>query len=184
VPEAVVTDGLHQEEYEEGCKVMKKLKEAGVRVLPGGDYGFAWCPHGDEARDLELFVRDMGFTPMETLVAATKWGSEIMRMEDDVGTLEVGKYADVLVVEGDPLKDITLFQDRSNIQLVMKGGEIMCNQLGLPQMLTPEHTIEEHRARVEETLGYKPGSLGNPEVSESAAQKKRNEMFAQLLART
>ena len=184
VPEAVIKDGLHQEEYEEGCKVMKKLKEAGVRVLPGGDYGFAWCPHGDEARDLELFVRDMGFTPMETLVAATKWGSEIMRMEDDVGTLEAGKFADILVVEGDPLKDITLFQDRSNIQLVMKGGEIMCNQLGLPQMLTPEHTIEEHRARVEETLGYKPGALGNPEVSESALQQKRNDMFAQLLART
>jgi imidazolonepropionase-like amidohydrolase len=184
VPEAVVKAGFYQEEYDEGCKVMKKLKDGGVRVLPGGDYGFAWCPHGNEAKDLELFVNDMGFTPMETLVAATKWGSEIMRMEDDVGTLEVGKYADVLVVEGDPLKDITLFQDRSNIQMVMKGGDIMCNQLGLPQMLTPEHTIEEHRARVEETLGYKPGSLGNPEVSESALQKKRNEMFAQLLART
>ena len=184
VPEAVVKAGFYQEEYDEGCKVMKKLKDGGVRVLPGGDYGFAWCPHGEEAKDLELFVNDMGFTPMETLVAATKWGSEIMRMEDDVGTLEVGKYADVLVVEGDPLKDITLFQDRSNIQMVMKGGDIMCNQLGLPQMLTPEHTIEEHRARVEETLGYKPGSLGNPEVSESALQKKRNEMFAQLLART
>lgn len=184
VPEAVVKDGLHQEEYDEGCKVMKKLKDAGVRVLPGGDYGFAWCPHGLEARDMELFVRDMGFTPMETLVAATKWGSEIMRMEDDVGTLETGKFADILVVEGDPLEDITLFQDRSNIQLVMKGGDIMCNQLGLPQLLTPEHTIEEHRARVEKTLGYKPGPLGNPEVSESAAQKKRNDMFAQLLART
>ena len=184
VPEAVVTEGLHQEEYEQGCKVMKQLNEAGVRVLPGGDYGVAWCPHGNDAKDLELFVRDMGFTPMEVLVAATKWGSEIMRMEDDVGTLEAGKYADILVVEGDPLEDITLFQDRSNIQMVMKGGDIMCNQLGLPQMLAVEHTMKEHHARVEETLGYKPGSLGNPEVSESAAQKKRNEMFTQLLART
>ena len=68
--------------------------------------------------------------------------------------------------------------------MVMKGGDIMSNQFGLPQMLTPEHTIADYHARVEETLGYKPGSLGNPEVSESAAENLRNEMFAKLLART
>jgi imidazolonepropionase-like amidohydrolase len=60
------------------CERMIALKRRGVRVLPGGDYGFAWNPHGNNARDLAFFVDLMGFTPMEAIVAATKWGGELM----------------------------------------------------------------------------------------------------------
>ena len=72
---------LYQEEWDVGCVAMDKMRKAGIRVVPGGDYGFVWCPHGEYAKDIELFVTDMGFSPMEAIVAATKHGSELVRME-------------------------------------------------------------------------------------------------------
>ena len=54
------------------------MHKRGIRILPGGDYGFAWIPHGTNANDLEYFVKYLGFTPMEAIVAATKLGGQIM----------------------------------------------------------------------------------------------------------
>ena len=66
----------YQDEWERGCvRRWQKMREAGVRIIPGGDYGFIWCPHGEYAKDIEIFVTDMGFSPMEAIVAATKHGS-------------------------------------------------------------------------------------------------------------
>ena len=121
---------LYREELETACVNMRKLFDAGVRVLPGGDYGFAWCPHGEYARDLQTFVEDIGLTPMQTLVAATKWGSELMRMEDQIGTLEAGKLADLLLVDGNPLDDICVLQDKSRLARVMQGGKTKAGTLG------------------------------------------------------
>jgi imidazolonepropionase-like amidohydrolase len=144
IPPEVLEASLYQEEYEAGCNAMGKMREAGIRVIPGGDYGFVWCPHGEYAKDLELFVTDMGFSPMETIVAATKHGSELMRMETETGTVEPGKLADLLVVDGDPLADIAILQDRSKLMLVMKDGQVMVNTLGLPQELAelPDFTMD------------------------------------------
>lgn len=113
----------YESEVEASVPVMKALKKAGVRIVPGGDYGFVWCPHGEYARDLEHFVRIYGFTEMETLVAATRWGAEMMRMQDRIGTLEAGKLADLLVVDGNPLEDIRVLQDRSKLLLILQGGK-------------------------------------------------------------
>ena len=60
------------------CERMVELKRRGVRVLPGGDYGFPWNPHGNNARDLAFFVDLLGYTPMEAIVAATSLGGELM----------------------------------------------------------------------------------------------------------
>ena len=136
IPPSVMANSEYQMEWEVGCVAMKKLKDAGVRVIPGGDYGFVWCPHGGYAKDIELFVNDMGFSPMEAIVAATKHGSELLRMEHLCGTVEEGKCADIIVVDGDPLQDIAILQDRSKLALVMKDGKVMVNSLGLPQELT------------------------------------------------
>ena len=124
--------------------------EAGVRVVPGGDYGFVWCPHGEYAKDIELFVTDKGFTPMEAIIAATKHGSELLRMGSETGTIAEGKYADILVVDGDPLDDIAVLQDRSKLAMVMKDGKVMVNTLGLEQELIhiPDFTMDiEHIQR-------------------------------------
>jgi imidazolonepropionase-like amidohydrolase len=135
IPPDVMAKTEYQEEWELGCEAMRKLKEAGVRVIPGGDYGFVWCPHGEYAKDIELLVTDMGFSTMEAIVASTKHGSELLRMETETGTLEEGKFADLLVVDGDPLENIAILQDRSKLALVMKDGKVMVNSLGLSQEL-------------------------------------------------
>jgi len=127
----------YQDEWERGCQAMQKMREAGVRIIPGGDYGFIWCPHGEYAKDIEIFVTDMGFSPMEAIVAATKHGSKLLRLEDETGTVEAGKFADLLVVDGDPLENIAILQDRSRLAMVMKDGQVMVNTLGLPQELQP-----------------------------------------------
>lgn len=101
---------------------MRDLKRRGVRVLPGGDYGFLWNPHGRNARDLEYFVELLGFTPMEAIVAATKWGGEIMGLPERLGQIRRGFLADLLLVDGDPLAEIGMLQNRDRLVAIMKGG--------------------------------------------------------------
>jgi imidazolonepropionase-like amidohydrolase len=101
---------------------MKDLKRRGVRVLPGGDYGFMWNPHGNNARDLVYFVDLLGFTPMEAIVGATKWGGEIMGKPHELGQVRKGFLADLLLVDGDPLADLALLQDRKRLLAIMKDG--------------------------------------------------------------
>ena len=95
----------------------------------GGDYGFAWNPHGDYAKELSFFVNYVGFSPLDTIKCATKTGAEIMGREDEFGTLEPGKLADVLVVDGDVLADIALLEDRSRFVAVMQGGVVKAGQV-------------------------------------------------------
>ena len=77
-------------------------KKAGVKIATGSDAGFLMY-HGESACEIEEFVKG-GFTPLEAIGAATKTAAECLRMSDQVGTLDAGKYADVVIVDGDPLK--------------------------------------------------------------------------------
>lgn len=99
------------------------LKKAGVRLVPGGDYGFPFNPNGRNARDLELFVRYLGFTPTDALVAATKLGGEIMGMESELGQIKTGYLADLLLVSGDPTQNIAILQSKDNLRAIMKEGK-------------------------------------------------------------
>ena len=101
------------------------LKRRGVRVLPGGDYGFAWNPNGTNARDLEHFVKLLGFTPMEAIVAATRLGGEIMMRGEELGQVRAGFLADLLLVDGNPLADVSILQDERRLRVVMKNG-VLC----------------------------------------------------------
>lgn len=111
-------------EVETVTNCMRDLHRRGVRVLPGGDYGaFITNPMGDNARDLEHFVRLFGFTPSEALVAATRHGAELMQMPNDLGQVREGFLADLLFIDGNPLDDIAVLQDQARILGVMKGGQ-------------------------------------------------------------
>jgi imidazolonepropionase-like amidohydrolase len=101
---------------------MRNLKRRGVRVLPGGDYGFPWNPHGNNARDLAFFVDLLGYTPMEAIVAATSLGGALMGKPDELGIVRAGALADLLLVDGDPLEDVTVMQKRERIVAIMKDG--------------------------------------------------------------
>ncbi len=78
---------LFQRELEITIATVQEMRKRGIRVLPGGDYGFVYTPHGDYARDLELFVDILGFSPAETLIAATRLGSHVMGMPDEIGII-------------------------------------------------------------------------------------------------
>jgi len=127
----VVIDG-HQETLEAGAESARQILKAGGRLGMGGDYGFGWNPHGDYARELTFFVRDVGLSPLEVLTCATRTGAEIMGRDKEFGTLEVGKLADVLIVDGDVLADISILEDRRRFLAVMQGGVIKAGQLAEP----------------------------------------------------
>ncbi|MEP7061990.1 MAG: amidohydrolase family protein [Betaproteobacteria bacterium] len=101
---------------------MKDLHRRGVRVLPGGDYGFKWNPHGNNARDLAFFVDLLGFTPMQAMVGATRMGGEIMGMPAALGQVRKGFLADLLLVDGDPVANISILQDRERLVAIMQDG--------------------------------------------------------------
>ena len=101
-----------------------KAMEAGVLTAIGTDMGAPYMVHGKNAIEMEQFVK-YGATEMQAIEAATRVAAEIMRMEDWLGTVEAGKVADIIVVKGDPLKDIRVLQEKENIALVIKSGEIV-----------------------------------------------------------
>src|SRR5207244_3570321 len=114
-----VIDG-HKETLEGGAESARRILRAGGRLGMGGDYGFAWNPHGTYAKELSFFVNYVGFTPLEVLTCATRTGAEILRRAKEIGTLEEGKLADVLVVDGDVLADIRVLEDRTRFVAVMQ----------------------------------------------------------------
>jgi imidazolonepropionase-like amidohydrolase len=130
LPQRVI-DG-HQETLDGGAESARRILRAGGRLGMGGDYGFGWNPHGDYAKELTFFVKDVGLTPLEVITCATKTGAEIMGRANEFGTLEKGKLADVLVVDGDPLRDIAVLEDRAKFIAVMQGGVVKAGQEAKP----------------------------------------------------
>jgi imidazolonepropionase-like amidohydrolase len=94
---------------------------AGLRIAMGTDSGVG--PHGHNAEELERMV-ECGMTPMQAIVATTKTASECVHTQKDTGTIEPGKLADLLIVDGDPLADIKLLQDKARLALIMQGGRV------------------------------------------------------------
>lgn len=117
-----------RDEIKQATDTYRRAKELGIRLCPGGDFGFAWNPHGEYAKDIQAFVDVIGFSALEAIVAATRHGAELMRMQDRIGILQAGKLADLVVVNGDPLKDIAVLQDRARLS-VMKGGQFVTGNL-------------------------------------------------------
>jgi imidazolonepropionase-like amidohydrolase len=101
--------------------VYPQIRKRGIRALPGGDYGFPNNPIGRNARDLELFVDLLGYTPLEALTAVTRYGGQLLDL-GDIGMLRPGWIADVLVVRGNPAQDVRILQDRANLLAIMQAG--------------------------------------------------------------
>ena len=113
----------YEVELEAAVKSLRAMHKRGIRILPGGDYGFSWAPHGTNAMDLQYFVKYIGMTPMEALVSATKYGGQIMLRPDDLGQVKDGQLADLLLVDGDPVADLGVLLDKSRLLAIMKDGE-------------------------------------------------------------
>ncbi len=119
----------HKETLEGGAESARRILKAGGRLGIGGDYGFAWNPHGDYAKELTFFVKYVGFSILDTIKCATKTGAEIMGRGHEIGTLQAGKLADILIVDGDVAKEISLLEKREKFLAVMQGGIIKAGQL-------------------------------------------------------
>jgi imidazolonepropionase-like amidohydrolase len=102
---------------------------AGVKIAMGTDAATPFNRHGENALELQLMV-EAGMTPMEAIVATTRSGAEVLGLAEQVGTVEVGKLADLLVVAGNPLADISVLQDKQKIEVVIKGGRIVMDRRG------------------------------------------------------
>lgn len=122
ITKAVARDLGMERCLENSQRTYEQMRKRGIRVVIGGDYGFAWTPQGTNARDIEHFVRLFGYTPSEALQCATRIGGELMGLP--VGQVREGMLADLLLVDGDPLQDVRLLQDRSRLRLIMKGGAL------------------------------------------------------------
>ncbi len=109
-------------EIETVSATMAELHQRGVRVLPGGDYGFKWNPHGRNARDLFMFVECFGFSPLQAIRAATEWGGQLMGRGGELGQVREGYLADLLLAAGDPAQEIDILQDRDRLLAIMKDG--------------------------------------------------------------
>jgi imidazolonepropionase-like amidohydrolase len=99
----------------------------GVPVGSGADYFGTMC--GGEAMNIKLLVDLVGLTPYRALKAATIVNAEIIRMKNQIGSIEPGKWADILIVKGNPDEDINVMVEPSNVQLVMKEGNVLKNTI-------------------------------------------------------
>jgi imidazolonepropionase-like amidohydrolase len=115
------------DQFEHAQKVVPEMRKRGVRVLIGGDYGFPWTPHGTNARDLEHFVRFLGYSDADALMCATRVGAAAMMMAGESGEIKAGFLADLLVIAGEPQHDVRVLQKASNIKLIVKDGRIHKN---------------------------------------------------------
>lgn len=101
--------------------------ERGVTIAVGTDAGI--CSHGGNLEELGLLV-ELGMKPMDAIVAGTRTSAELLRLGSEVGTIEPGKIADIIVVDGDPTTDIGVLGDNTRIQAVMTNGRWRKNELG------------------------------------------------------
>ncbi|KAJ5679481.1 fumarylacetoacetate hydrolase [Penicillium macrosclerotiorum] len=138
-------------ELEIAINAMKEMHQRGITVLPGGDYGFGWTPHGTYARDLEHFVKLLDFTPMEAIIAATAGVAKLFMQEHELGKVQPGYYADMIIVDGNPLENVTILQDHSKLDMIMINGRI-------------------HKASPRDLVLSKDGSLSQPPITQPKIQ--------------
>jgi imidazolonepropionase-like amidohydrolase len=105
--------------------VLQRARALGIKVMCGTDTGnYSWMPYGKtHAKEAEILVRYGGYTPMEAITACTRDNSFAVGLENEVGALETGKLADIVILKQNPLADIRVLQDTANLAIVIKDGK-------------------------------------------------------------
>ena len=113
-------------EIADSATMLKRACAEGVPLLCGTESGFSLTPYGEwHYRELEIFVKDLDFTPLEAIRAGTSACARALRLDGETGAIEAGRLADVLIVDGDPSEDVTVLADRTRIKQVLIGGKRM-----------------------------------------------------------
>lgn len=125
---------LFAREVAESSKQLRRAYDAGVPILCGSESGFSITPYGEwHWRELQVLVENLGLTPKQALICATREGARAMKVGDSLGTLEVGKVADVILVEGDVTQDVALLGRPGGIKAVFQSGREVDMSTPLPQ---------------------------------------------------
>jgi imidazolonepropionase-like amidohydrolase len=113
-------------EISDSAEMLRRAYDAGVPLLCGSESGFSMVPYGDwHYREMEVFTRYLGLTPLQAIQCMTQAGAFALRMEGRIGVLAPGLLADVICVEGDPSKDVTVLGEPGRVRHVMIGGRMM-----------------------------------------------------------
>jgi imidazolonepropionase-like amidohydrolase len=118
-----------REDFDYTCRAMPEAARAGVKMVVGDDFGTPIMPHGDYIPEFEIYVKQLGIPPLDVIRWATRNGAELMGRGDTAGTIDSGKVADLLIVNGDPLVDISCLGDHDNLKGILMSGAWMKNNL-------------------------------------------------------
>ena len=125
---------VFRREITDSVPTIRQAYDAGVPLLTGSESGFSLTPYGDwHYRELEVFVDYLGLSPLEAIHSATEQGATALRMEGEIGCIKPGYLADILVVEGDPLSNISLLGEPDSIRHVFKNGIEVDRATPLPE---------------------------------------------------
>ncbi len=117
---------LFQKEITDSAVMLKRAYDAGVPLLCGTESGFSITPYGEwHYRELEVFVNDIGLTPLEAIKAATSANAFALGLEGQTGAIENGRLADIIVVDGDVARDVTVLGQRARLRHVVLNGELL-----------------------------------------------------------
>ena len=118
---------VFKKEIDAAAEILTRAHSLGVEIIAGSESGLSLVPFGQwHARELEIFVTHLGMSPLEAIRAGTLAASTTLpRWREKIGSIERGKRADLLVVDGDPSVDITVLQQPSKIEMVFKDGRVV-----------------------------------------------------------
>lgn len=132
------TPGEMEAEMEHMRRMIPLASKAGVRMVLGDDYGVTIMDHGQQAEEPAFYVDEIGIPPLDVIRWATLNGAELMGQGADLGTVEAGKLADLLIVDGNPLDNMALLSDPANLLAILKGGAFMKDELSHIPAEAPE----------------------------------------------
>jgi len=134
---------IMRQDMEAMLAILPKAQAAGVKILVGDDFGTLTLEHGDYGKELAFYVEHAGVSPADVIGWATRNGADLMGMAGELGDIRAGMLADLLIVKGDPVTDITLLGDPDNVLLVMKNGQVEKNLMAeRPVRVTPHQLVD------------------------------------------
>lgn len=142
------------------AETLHKAHKAGVVFSAGSDSGFGVTSYGEwHARELDLLVTYAGLSPLEAITAGTRNGAKMMNLEGEVGEITEGALADLIVVRGDPSKQVTVLMDKRNIETVIKDGQVLTFA---DEVAEARHNNERNRVYTTSVVTYE-GVFGEGE---------------------
>ena len=140
---------MFRREISDSAQMLRRAYDAGVPLLCGSEAGFSMTPYGDwHFRELEVFVRDLGLSPLQAIQCATQANAFALRLTGQVGEIAAGRLADVIVVDADPTRDIRVLGDRTHLRHVLIGGREVDLKPPGPRRDPPGWRVSTYGARL------------------------------------